>query len=227
MVIEGVLLDFYGTVVHEDDVLLAEMRQEIAAAADQPTDPATVGSLWWQQFSSACAAAHGSTFETQRSIERAALRSVCVEVGASCDVDALSQRLFDHWSQPPAFADALDFLAALRVPVVVISNIDRIDIEAAVAHHDLIFDDVITSEDVRSYKPRPDLFHAGLASLGMRARDVLHIGDSVTSDVAGATALGIPVAWVNRTQRPMPEWPGQRAPDHVVSTLTELLPLVS
>ena len=62
----------------------------------------------------------------------------------------------------------------------------------------------VTSEDVRSYKPRRELFEAGLGLLGLEPHEVLHIGDSLGSDIAGANALGIPVAWVNAQGRAAP-----------------------
>ena len=219
MAYRGILLDFYGTVVHEDDVLIAEIRAEISAAMPDPIEPRAVGSLWWEIFSRSFVASFGDDFQTQRNIEQASLDEVRRTLEAQCDVDAMCQRLFDFWQQPPLFDDAVPFLNDVTVPVVVVSNIDRCDIEAAIEAHGLVFDDVITSEDVRSYKPRPELFHAGLVSLGMEPHEVLHIGDSTTSDVAGAAALGIPVAWVNRKGKAAPTDP---RPDYEVAQLTEL-----
>lgn len=73
---------------------------------------------------------------------------------------------------------------------------------AALNHHDLTFDFVITSEDVRSYKPRPELFIAGLDAIGTHPDGVLHVGDSLTNDVAGGQRLGIATGWTNRSHRP-------------------------
>ncbi len=219
MTIRGVLLDFYGTVVHEDDLLIAEICAQISAAASDPVEPRAVGSLWWQIFSGSFVDSHGAGFRLQRDLERASLVEACATLGAACDVDALCDRLFAFWQRPPIFPDAAGFLASTTLPVVVISNIDRVDIDAAIAFHGLRFGDVITSEDVRSYKPRSELFRAGLASLGMGVHEVLHVGDSMTSDVAGAAALGIPVAWVNRKGKAMAS---ETRPNHEVASLAEM-----
>ncbi len=63
-----------------------------------------------------------------------------------------------------------------------------------------------------------------LASLGMGTHEVLHVRDSMTSDVAGAAVLGIPVAWVNREGKAAPIGSG---PDHEVAELAELARLIS
>jgi 2-haloacid dehalogenase/putative hydrolase of the HAD superfamily len=107
---------------------------------------------------------------------------------------------------------------------VILSNIDRADLESCLALYELRVQAIVTSDDVRAYKPHPAMFDAGLAATGISdRRRVLHIGDSSTSDVAGANAASIPVAWVNRTHKPPTP---SATPDHTVTTLTELLPIV-
>ena len=103
------------------------------------------------------------------------------------------------------------------------SNIDRDDLHAAMSHHEIDAAAVVTSQDARAYKPRPEPFRLGLESLGVMASEVLHVGDSLTADVAGAEALGIDSAWINRSGRPFSTGP---TPTHTASTLSELLPLL-
>ncbi|MGB3327447.1 MAG: HAD-IA family hydrolase, partial [Thermomicrobiales bacterium] len=229
MTMRGLLLDFYGTLVHEDDDVIAgiceQVRMAIPAGPSRPPADA-IGARWWDQFREACATALGATFVSQREVGRQSLLATCEEVGATVDVDALIAAQFDHWSAPPMFPETPAFLAALReraLPVCIVSNIDRVDIEAAMGTHGIAVDRVLTSEDVRSYKPNPELFLAGLSALGLRAGEVLHVGDSRSSDVAGATALGIPVAWVNRSGKLASDGP---AATHEVADLTALLPLL-
>lgn len=183
-----------------------------------------IGGHWWSNFSNRFQVSHGERFETQRNLELASLDATCRHFNAACDVSQLSEAIFAFWQTPPLFDDARDFLSACDLPIMVLSNIDRVDIEAAIAAHRLAFSDVITSEDVRSYKPRPELFQAGLDALGLAPTDVLHVGDSITSDVIGANELGIPVAWVNRNDKAAP---AVGIPDFEVSTLTELSTFLS
>ncbi len=221
--VDAVLLDFYGTVVHEDDVLIDQICDRILRSARRPCEPSQIGGYWWTTFSEGFLRSHGESFRTQRDIETESLARTIRHFDSTCDVDELASLLFEHWQRPPLFDAAARFLSSLDLPVVVISNIDRADIDAAIAHHDLTFERVITSEDVRSYKPRPELFLAGLQALGCRPDHVLHVGDSMTSDVAGAQDLGIPVAWVNRKGRSSP---ALNKPTDEVTDLDELVALV-
>ena len=63
----------------------------------------------------------------------------------------------------------------------------------------------------------------GLELLGLDAADVLHIGDSRSSDVAGARSLSIPVAWLNRMGR---DETGEPRASHVVGHLVEPIAIV-
>ena len=217
---KAVLLDFYGTVVHEDDAVIAEITGEIQELSTIDCTSRDIATFWWSEFSDACASSHQTSFRTQREIELDSLKATCTRFRADCDPSALSESLYRHWKQPPIFEDAVSFLNLVDLPVVVLSNIDRKDIEDAIVFHGLSFDGVITSDDVGSYKPRPELFEAGLRHTGVDHSDALHVGDSWSSDVLGAAALGIPVAWVNRTAK---ETPSGTAATYEVSELTELV----
>ncbi|MGI9598838.1 MAG: HAD family hydrolase [Acidimicrobiales bacterium] len=220
---EGVLLDFYGTVVHEDGHIIAEVCDRILETATEPANAADVGNYWWNVFAAGFTGSHGDRFETQRELEWRSLASTVDRFGASCNPGVLALKLFDQWQSPELFEDGAEFLETVDLPVAVVSNIDRDDIEAAISLRGLQIEHVVTSEDVRSYKPRPELFAAGLAALDLAADRVLHVGDSIASDVVGANRLGIPVAWVNRSGKPQPT---DVSIAYTVSRLTDLLPVL-
>ena len=91
------------------------------------------------------------------------------------------------------------------MPVYVVSNIDTSDILEAIAYHGLKPAGVFTSEDAKSYKPRKELFELALKRTGLKANEVIHIGDSVSSDVKGASVVGIRALWLNRFGKNVPD----------------------
>ncbi len=226
MTIRAVLLDFSGTVVHEDDAVIALICEEIRRTATVAATAREIGRFWWEQFSPLCDRSWGDDFIPQREAGLRTLATTIRRFGSSADPEKLIEPQFHHWRAPPLFADAVPFLAFLRdrgLPVCVISNIDRADIEAAITHHDLRFDGLVTSDDARADKPRPEMFRMGLDLLGLEVGDVLHVGDSRPSDIVGARNLSIPVAWVNRSHR---DAAGQPQADLVVASLGALIPLI-
>ena len=123
---------------------------------------------------------------------------------------------------PPAHAPLLNELAQ-RYRLALVSNFDhgptarRVLSDHGVA--DCFHTTVISAEFGRR-KPHVAIFAAALQGVGARADEALFIGDSVGDDVLGAHAAGVPVAWLNAKNAPLP--PGTRPPQHVITRLTEL-----
>jgi len=87
-----------------------------------------------------------------------------------------------------------------------------------------LFDTIVVSDAVGWRKPRPEIFELALRQLGVEPGDALFVGDRADIDVAGAQALGMPVAWVNRDRAPLPA--GIRPPDYEIRDLGELAPIL-
>lgn len=202
--LKAMFADFYGTLVYEDGEVIEKVSQEIFDTG-VVEEKSQIGAYWWQEFQSAFLAAHGDTFRTQRELEYRSLAKTIAHFKSSADTVALSKMMFAYWRRPPIFEESKSFLDAAPVPVYIVSNIDREDILAAVEFHGLKPAGIFTSEDAKAYKPRKELFEHALKATGLRTDQVIHIGDSLSSDIKGATALGISGVWVNRSRREVPE----------------------
>lgn len=220
----ALLLDFYGTIVEEDTVLIREICERIAEASPSAAKPTEVGSHWYRVFRQMCSQSFGKAFQLQKEIERLSLKHVLQHFESDLDGDALSEILFEYWSRPTPFPESVQVLAQCRIPICIVSNIDNAELKSALEHNDLHFDRIVTSEDCRAYKPRGEMFHKALSLLGLSAGEVLHAGDSLGSDVRGAKSQGIPVLWVNRKNRQAPS--GEEAPDYVSADLRGLLEIL-
>ncbi len=60
------------------------------------------------------------------------------------------------------------------------------------------FEEVVTAQQVRSYKPARAHFDTVLERLALPRERVLHVAQSLYHDIAPAKALGFTCAWVNR-----------------------------
>lgn len=204
MTIRGILLDFYGTVVEEDDAVISAIVS--AVIADRPElDPHEVASRWGALYFAAVARSSGAAFRPQRAIAVDSLTTLLTELGVPGGAEEFCAPQFAYWRRPELRPGSRAFVADRPVPICIVSNIDRPDLEAALEHLGIDVDAVVTSDDVRAYKPRPEMFHRALELLGLDADEVLHVGDSRTADVAGANALGIPVAWIRTQGRTLPD----------------------
>jgi putative hydrolase of the HAD superfamily len=123
-----------------------------------------------------------------------------------------------------AYPDAIAALAGLRtrgLALVVVSNWD-ISLPTVLGNVGMegMVDGVVTSAEVGSPKPAPEIFTAALALAGCAPGRAVHVGDSVEHDVQGALASGIhPVLLRRAGTEPGAPPPGVSA----ISTLTDLL----
>lgn len=202
--LKAFFLDFYGTIVYEDGKVIKRITQAIYESGTAGST-AEIGRFWWEEFQNLCAGAFGEAFATQRELERRSLEKTLERFGAGLDVDELSGLMFEYWVRPDIFEDSKPFFERCPLPIYIVSNIDRADVLAAIGYHGLAPAGVFTSEDARAYKPRKELFEFALASTGLKADEVLHIGDSLSSDVEGSARAGIRALWLNRSGREVPE----------------------
>jgi len=201
---KAIFLDFYGTVVFEDGENIGKISQ-IIFNTGKVDDISEIGAYWWNEFYEMFVNAYGEKFKTQRDIEIKSLEKTIEHFESSADALKLSNEMFEYWRKPPIFEESKQFFEKSPVPIYIVSNIDTADIKAAIEFHGLKPDGVFTSEDAKSYKPRKELFELALKSTGLRPEEVVHIGDSMSSDVKGASALGIETIWLNRNKRNVPE----------------------
>lgn len=201
--VKAVFCDFYGTVVHEDGEVIKKITN-IIMETGSVDDRNKIGTFWWNQFQTMFMNAYDKTFETQRELEYKSLDNTLREFKSNANPAELSEMMFAHWIKPPIFDESKEFFETCPVPIYIVSNIDTTDIVSALKYHELKPAGVFTSEEARAYKPRKELFQLALQSAGLKYNEVVHIGDSLSSDVKGAAALGINTIWVNRSLKEVP-----------------------
>jgi 2-haloalkanoic acid dehalogenase type II len=201
MKIRVLFLDFYGTLVHEDGEVVSRICERIKKSSPFNPETGDIASYWWGKLFSSCAESFGENFRLQRDIELKSLRETLHRFCCKDNAGDISEELFAYWTKPAIFYDTLEFLDRINIPACIVSNIDREDIMGAIRHHSIKVTNIITSEDVRSYKPRPEIFLRALELMDVPREEVLHVGDSLSSDVAGAKSMGINTCWLNRNKK--------------------------
>lgn len=122
------------------------------------------------------------------------------------------------WPEVPG---ALRTLRQAGMRLALLSNMTRSMLQANIrsAGLDGMFDHVLSSDTIRSYKPDPRAYRLGMDALRLRREEILFAAFAGW-DAAGAKAFGYPTFWVNRAQAPA-EMLGV-APDRVGRDLGEL-----
>jgi 2-haloacid dehalogenase len=159
---------------------------------------------------------------------RPVLREVMALMGAELglnfsesDLGCLADSL-PNW---PVFSDAADALTTLqsRYRLAIISNVDDDLFAGSARALGIEFDAVVTSQQVRAYKPDLRGFNTALERMGCEKAAWLHIGESLYHDIGPANRMGIASVWVNRPDRGGGTRQTDAAPDLEVSDLAELV----
>lgn len=147
-------------------------------------------------------------------LHRMSLDQVLDELGI-VGFDAQARDEFTHaWERLPPWPDASAGLAKLRqgVTVATLSNGNRAQQEALMRFTGLQFDSLISAEDLRHYKPDPEVYRGAAATLGLPPADVMMVA-AHKGDLRGAQAAGLRAAFVERPMEKGPSGGADRLPD--------------
>jgi len=227
----AILLDFYGTVVEEDEAPVTLVCKEIFKAPSNAKNLDELTSYWWRTFFDLYPESYGDTFRYEKELGYEALQKTMSQFNVNLDSEKLKQALSEYWDKywgkPAIFPESrevLEKLTKLKIPICLVSNIDNDVLNSALSYNQLSFDFIVTSEDCKSYKPRPEMFDKALSLLNLSNNEVLHVGDSLNSDVRGANNMNIPVLWINRKKRDISS--RSEKPDYISTTLTGIFDII-
>jgi 2-haloacid dehalogenase len=223
--LDGVFLDMYGTLTAGDRAAVESVCQKILTLTGIPISAVELSVRWGARYFEALDCCNDEQFCTLFEVEARTLRETMRRLGVELDPYPFARQLTAYWRDPALQPEVLDFLSACTLPICIVSNADRADIEAALARHGIDVPYVVTSEDVRCYKPAARIFAEALQRTGWRRERVIHVGDSLHSDVGGAIAAGLRSGWVNRAHRIHDV--GNHTPDYEFQDLRDLAALLA
>ncbi|MBW4453599.1 MAG: haloacid dehalogenase type II [Nostoc indistinguendum CM1-VF10] len=102
-----------------------------------------------------------------------------------------------HWLPFPDTVEALRVLKQ-NFKLVIISNVDDDLFAFSAKHLDIKFDEIITAEQAKSYKPSLNNFRLAIERIDLPLDQILHVAASVYHDIVTAKSLGLSTVWVNR-----------------------------
>lgn len=192
---EALTFDCYGTLVDWESGLVSALRPLLQThGISWPGDDPML-----ERFARLEAAAERGAYRSYREVLGRVLGGLGEELGFSPgpkDRAAFGDSVGD-WPLFPDTTAALRRLAR-RYRLAIVSNVDDALFTRTADALGVGFDEVVTAEQVRSYKPAPAHFHEVLRRLDLPGDRILHVAQSLFHDVAPARALGIPCVWVNR-----------------------------
>ena len=143
--------------------------------------------------------AEAREFKNYKSVLRAVVEGMAIILKFEPSEEELG-RLHESLKQWEPFPDTVEALKALgrRFKLAVISNVDDDLFAFTNERLGIDFDWVVTSEQVRAYKPSLQNFRDALEKIGVRRDGVVHVAESLYHDIAPAKELGLTTVWINR-----------------------------
>lgn len=167
------IFEAQGLSIHEDDILERYGKEEARAEA--------------------------GSYQPYTQILATAMQGVCAQFKIPPTSDVVDQFVnsIANW---PAFSDTPEALKALqqRFKLVVVSNIDDELFALSQVKLGVTFNDVITAQQVKSYKPALAHFQVALQRINLPLDRILHVAQSLFHDHVPAKQMGLQTVWVNR-----------------------------
>jgi 2-haloacid dehalogenase len=222
LTLNAVIFDAYGTLF---DV------HSVASLAEQlfPGKGDALSLLWRQkQLEYSWLRAMSSKYKPFWDITRDALRFSAARLALPLGPE-LEARLMNQYSRLSAFPENLSALRAMKAAglalgILTNGNRDMIDASIRSAGMTGIFDHVLSSETVTTFKTSDAIYALGPKAFGCTAREILFVSSNCWDAIASHW-YGYPSFWINRLGAPLEQLDTE--PDYTGATLTEVHALVT
>lgn len=194
---KAVFMDYTGTTVQENGPEIEEVVRRMCKNSSMK-DPKELLGLWWSRLRACEEASYHDTYLTEDEIVDKMLEGLRADIQLEDDFDELHRLIQGFWVNAPLFPDVKEFYQKCPCPIYIISNNGIQYVERSMTEKGLAPAGIVCADMVRAYKPHRELFEKALEVSGYSADEVIHIGDSYTSDVQGAMAAGIKPILVQR-----------------------------
>jgi 2-haloacid dehalogenase len=218
--------DCYGTLIDWESGILGAL-QPLLQSHGVRVEPKVILELYVKHE----ARLEAGPWRLYREILRLVSANIAQELGA--ELSEFEQNVLPEsvGSWPP-FPDTVAALQELgrRFKLVIVSNIDDALFAGTAGLLKISFSEVITAEQVRSYKPGEAHFDELLRRSGAPPQQILHVAQSLYHDHAPAKRRGLGTVWVNRTSRLAGTGIAPKAvvnPDLKVQSLGELVEIIN
>jgi 2-haloacid dehalogenase len=191
---EILTFDCYGTLINWEAGILSALHHVLSAHAKKMDDAVLL--KYYGDFEQR---SQEGEFHSYRQVLESVVRRFGAQFGFSPSAQE-ARSLPDSlpgWKPWPDTVAALTQLKA-RFRLCVVSNVDDDLFATTRPQLGIEFDEVVTAQQARAYKPSLKIFELALSRIKAPAHRVLHVGQSIYHDVIPAQALGLATVWVNR-----------------------------
>lgn len=213
---KAVFIDYSGTITQESGPDIEQVILRCCKNSDIK-DPVQLTTYWWKRLKEFEAASYLDTFTTEDEIVDKLLEELEREHHLQENLPELHKLFQNFWMYAPIFEDVKAFFDKCPLPVYIVTNNGIQYVQVCMDSHGLHPAGIICGDMAKAYKPHRELFDKALEISGCLPEEVIHVGDSLSSDVEGAKRAEIRPVLLDRKGKAAPEGVS------VIRSLTELL----
>lgn len=161
-------------------------------------DPAAVISLCRKKLKEYKEKTYSINYLTQDEIVDKILQIIAKQIHLNENLKELHTLFRRYWVYAPLLSDVKEFFNNCPFPIFIISNNGIPYIEKSMKDKKLSPAGIICADMVKAYNPHRGLFEKALELSGQKTNEVVHIGNSYSSDVLGALSAGIHPLFLDR-----------------------------
>lgn len=215
-----IFLDYTGTITQENCKAVKEVVMRIIKNSVLKTPQETL-SYWWSNLKQMEEISYLDAYKTEDEIVTILLKRCENEIKLNDNLEELHKLFQDFWTYSPVYSDAKEFFEKCKLPIYILTNNGVEYVQECMRLNGLKPAGIICGDMVKAYKPHRELFEKALQVSGYQAGEVLHIGDSMSSDVKGALNVGITPILVDREEKE------QYDSVKTIKELTEIFDMIS
>jgi 2-haloacid dehalogenase len=152
-------------------------------------------------------------------VTRDALAYACASLALALDARQ-AEALMQEYLQLAVYPDVPAALAGFKAKKAILSNGSPDMLDPLVRQSGLQFDAVLSVDEVKVFKPAPEVYQLAVDRLGV-VKESIGFVSSNCWDALGAKSFGFRVYWINRLKAPVDRLGFQ--PDKIVAGLNEVL----
>ena len=152
-------------------------------------------------------------------VTQEALEYSCMALQLSLDSSRV-EALMQEYRKLEMYPEAALALAKLNVKQAILSNGSPDMLDPLVAHSGLKFDAVLSVDEVKVFKPAPEVYQLAVDRMRVPKESIGFVSSNCW-DALGAKSFGLRVVWINRLKAPVDRLGFK--PDAIVGSLGEVL----
>lgn len=220
--VDAIFLDAYGTLFDEHHIFDAMV---LSVAEETGMSSPVLSRRFLEVRRVLSVYLKGNGFASQRTRYECCIAALAAGQGWTLDTAALAEVAMNGFATAPLLDGAREAVVALQAiaPVCIVANADTQYLKHLLTLHRIGVSDVVTSEDVRAYKPEPQIYMVALNRMRARPSHAVMIGNDTLRDIAPAQALGLRTILVGRDSA---ERGSEVRPSYTVPSISDVVDAV-